>query len=937
MKFFLTFLLAFSTVFLSAQTSPTVRFDSIADMLAYTIPSVNSKLSAIVSGGTSATGDSFLAGEFAYSAASTATTNTYAVFKPLGTTGRWIRITGATYNQTPNVTLPSGSDSYAFQLYRGVGTNAISIGASATNALIQSFSSLPLFINPVGGNNVILNEQGGNVGIGKPNPSFYRLYVLDSTGDAAVAIESSNAGGSSYIKFLTPVAAASAVVGKENLAGGVFTGTFANSAVFGSQGTNATQIGSGAIAGMLMRPDNQYIGMGSFNPQTTLHVSSSLTTSPRGITSAQYDTGTNGARLHMRKSRGTEAAPTIVSTGDDLGNILWSGYDGAAYQEMASIRSAVTGTVAANRVPTQLIFSTATDAATSVLTDAMTITAAQRVGIGTGTVSSMLDIQGTSAMDLPTYSAEFLSAAGWTSTDWTGSFVAGWTHTVGNTTALSQATAAVSATKYQITYTVTGRTAGSFTVSFGGQSLATLTATGSFGPTTTSTANLTVTPTTDFDGTIVLSIKSITAASTPSFVIKGSDGVSRVEVRTGLLGSTFIGFESGSYNTTGVYNTGYGYQALYFNTTGIYNTAIGYKALRSNTIGIYNVANGYQAQYSNLTGANNVANGFQALYSNTTASNNAGNGFQALYSNTTGGENVANGFQALYSNTTAAGNTAIGFQALYFNTTGAYNAAIGYQALRSNTSGTYNVASGYLALYGNTTGTYNIASGYAAGRYIANGSTANTTGDFNVFVGSDTKALADNDQNEIVIGYNATGLGSNSVVLGNSSVTLTALRGSVGINTTAPDKALEVNSATGANFRLTYNDADGSAANYADFSMSSGGNLTIAPSGGLASITGGISTSVQSLSGPGLVTLTTGITEVTTTGVADALALANGVAGQEKTIIHGVDGGSFVLTPTTKTGWSTYTSTVAGESITLVYLTTRGWIVKGSYLGTIAP
>lgn len=62
--------------------------------------------------------------------------------------------------------------------------------------------------------------------------------------------------------------------------------------------------------------------------------------------------------------------------------------------------------------------------------------------------------------------------------------------------------------------------------------------------------------------------------------------------------------------------------------------------------------------------------------------------------------------------------------------------------------------------------------------------------------------------------------------------------GKVGIGTTAPDKALEINSATGANLRLTYNDANGTAANYADFSMSSGGNLTIAPSGGNTNVTG---------------------------------------------------------------------------------------------------
>lgn len=55
--------------------------------------------------------------------------------------------------------------------------------------------------------------------------------------------------------------------------------------------------------------------------------------------------------------------------------------------------------------------------------------------------------------------------------------------------------------------------------------------------------------------------------------------------------------------------------------------------------------------------------------------------------------------------------------------------------------------------------------------------------------------------------------------------------GNVGINTWGPDKSLEINSASGACLRLTYNDDDGSATNYTDFSVSSAGALTITPSG----------------------------------------------------------------------------------------------------------
>ena len=77
--------------------------------------------------------------------------------------------------------------------------------------------------------------------------------------------------------------------------------------------------------------------------------------------------------------------------------------------------------------------------------------------------------------------------------------------------------------------------------------------------------------------------------------------------------------------------------------------------------------------------------------------------------------------------------------------------------------------------------------------------------------------------------------------------------GNFGMGTTAPDKALEINSATGANLRLTYNDSNGSATNYADLLMSSGGDLTIAPSGSDTSITGTLAVST-SVATPSLIT-----------------------------------------------------------------------------------
>jgi hypothetical protein len=101
-------------------------------------------------------------------------------------------------------------------------------------------------------------------------------------------------------------------------------------------------------------------------------------------------------------------------------------------------------------------------------------------------------------------------------------------------------------------------------------------------------------------------------------------------------------------------------------------------------------------------------------------------------------------------------------------------------------------------------------------------------------------------------------------------------------------------------------------------------------------VTGIIFDSVQNLSGAGAVNITTGLTQYTSTGAGQALTLANGSAvGQVKRIVHTVDGGSGILTPTTAIGFTTITFTNVGDSVQLEY-TTTGWAVTGSKGVTIA-
>jgi hypothetical protein len=86
--------------------------------------------------------------------------------------------------------------------------------------------------------------------------------------------------------------------------------------------------------------------------------------------------------------------------------------------------------------------------------------------------------------------------------------------------------------------------------------------------------------------------------------------------------------------------------------------------------------------------------------------------------------------------------------------------------------------------------------------HIADNINRNATSTFSVYLGSDTKASFSGATNEIVIGYDASGVGSNSVVLGNDGITKTILKGNVGIGTTAPAAKLHLADSIDSEIRL---------------------------------------------------------------------------------------------------------------------------------------
>jgi len=325
---------------------------------------------------------------------------------------------------------------------------------------------------------------------------------------------------------------------------------------------------------------------------------------------------------------------------------------------------------------------------------------------------------------------------------------------------------------------------------------------------------------TDFNGTFILGTGGTNL--THSSGLEGQKNIllglgSAYSLTTGFS-NTAIGTYAAYSNQVGNYWTAIGERAGYENTASFW-TAIGSYAGRHNTLGEAWIAIGNGAAYKSTTGDHWISIGSTSAYLNTTGNNWIAIGYQAAYINSVGnnwlaigcqagyandvGENwVAIGYRSAYANVNKSYWVAIGIESAYSSITGERWMALGYKAGYSNTNGNSWMALGYKAGYSNTNGSAWAAIGDSAGYYNASGSSwvavgqqaavllvsgSNATSFSNsVYIGNNTRVSANGVTNENVFGHGAYGAGSNSIMLGNASITKTIMRGGVGINTTTP-------------------------------------------------------------------------------------------------------------------------------------------------------
>lgn len=451
------------------------------------------------------------------------------------------------------------------------------------------------------------------------------------------------------------------------------------------------------------------------------------------------------------------AEPTVNS--EVLGSFVAGGFNSASSSASAAyfwVRQDGTGGVA--NIPGRIMFDTAT--ATSAPLNRMVIKSDGRVGIGTAAPTSTLEVAGdvtiggyldmdgheiTNAASgtrpnsvpvmaqltnilpvatAPSLSSDILALNTWSSSsNWVGNQSEGWTNLQCDSTVgvLSNSWTPTAAGYYYVNCLVSNRTIGSFVLQAGAFTSVAVSADTEWGFKAVNTDPFTVSPTTNFNGTLYLSAKLITASSAQVNYLDAA-GTSVFQQRWGDNTSRSLFWGTGGARNLAIRNIGFGIGSLALVTTGQRNTAFGDTTLAANLMGMYNSAFGSAALGVDVNGNYNAAFGASSA-----------------------GKSVDGG----------------------------YLAAFGQASLNGLISGSYNSGFGYGTYYTMSTGQYNTAIGAMAGRTVI-------TGTNNVFVGANAGYHASQKvgvTNSMALGANSYTTLDNQTVLGGPSTTQTLFNG----------------------------------------------------------------------------------------------------------------------------------------------------------------
>jgi len=280
---------------------------------------------------------------------------------------------------------------------------------------------------------------------------------------------------------------------------------------------------------------------------------------------------------------------------------------------------------------------------------------------------------------------------------------------------------------------------------------------------------------------------TLTAASTPNFVVTGSGGQTyQLPDATTLPNGAIFTFNNNQSSGTIVVKNNSS-----TTVTTVQSGSYVVVVLLSNSIAAGSWDYHFQAPSSVLWSTNTFSYGgsmsalaFTSTNDSTINGLKVGKGYGSLTYNSsfgvnaltssslTGNYNTAIGYGVLAVNTSGAANTALGGTDTAYNTmganlTGSANSAFGNAALGQNQSGNHNMAIGYQSLYSNVSSSENTAVGFQASYY--------QTGGINTALGSGALFGASGTSsgiNNTAVGYQAlqaNTTASNNTALGNQA------------------------------------------------------------------------------------------------------------------------------------------------------------------------
>jgi hypothetical protein len=295
----------------------------------------------------------------------------------------------------PTMVMAAGDTNYA--AYLGVAGFGITTPASETVGLVTAARFAEPFITLGGGGTV---TEGATV--------YIRSAPTEATTNAALWVAEGNTilgniAGSTGIGVVDPDTKLEVLNAGDQLKLSFDSTDNATFAVDTSGFLTITPSG-----GVTLIPNNSGLVIGHTAQVSTGAITAELqilgtAASDSAISVGRWSADTAAGRITFYKSRNaTIGSFTAVTSGDDLGSIFAYGDDGTDDDTLSSqIIFDTEGTIGTGRVPGVIRFLTGTDAAPTVVTEAMRIDSSQRVGIGTTSPSVLLDIEKATDDDSP--------------------------------------------------------------------------------------------------------------------------------------------------------------------------------------------------------------------------------------------------------------------------------------------------------------------------------------------------------------------------------------------------------------------------------------------------------------------------------------------------------------------------------------------------------